>query len=63
MPSKSAAQARLMAGAAHDPAFAKKVGVPQKVAREFNQADKGTGIIHPKAKKKIAKNMAKRMKK
>lgn len=44
MPSKSASQARLMAGAAHDPAFAKKVGVPQKVAKEFNQADKGTGI-------------------
>jgi hypothetical protein len=34
-----------MAGAAHDPAFAKKVGVPQSVAREFNQADKGTGIM------------------
>jgi hypothetical protein len=30
-----------MAAAAHDPAFAKRVGVPQQVAREFNQADKG----------------------
>ncbi len=39
MPSKSPAQARLMAAAAHNPAFAKKVGVPQKVAREFNHAD------------------------
>lgn len=39
MPSKSPAQARLMAAAAHNPAFAKKVGVPQKVAKEFNQAD------------------------
>jgi hypothetical protein len=29
-----------MAAAAHDPKFAKKVGVPQGVAREFNQADK-----------------------
>lgn len=29
MPSKSSKQARMMAGAAHDPAFAKKVGVPQ----------------------------------
>ena len=45
MPSKSAAQARLMAAAAHDKAFAKKVGVPQSVAREFNQADKGGGLI------------------
>ena len=33
-----------MAAAAHDPKFAKKVGVPVKVAKEFNQADKGTGI-------------------
>jgi hypothetical protein len=48
MPSKSAKQARLMAGAAHDPAFAKKVGVPQKVAREFNQADAKTGILRKK---------------
>ena len=41
MPSKSPAQARMMAGAAHDPKFAKKVGVPVKVAKEYNQADKG----------------------
>lgn len=39
MPSKSSAQKRLMAAAAHNPAFAKKVGVPQKVAKEFNRAD------------------------
>ena len=45
MPSKSASQARLMAAAAHDPAFAKKVGVPVSVAREFNQADKGGGLL------------------
>lgn len=31
----------MMAAAAHDPEFAAKVGVPQQVAREFNQADKG----------------------
>jgi hypothetical protein len=48
MPSKSPAQARLMAGVAHDPAFAKKVGIPQSVGREFNQADKGTGILRKK---------------
>ena len=30
-----------MAAAAHNPAFAKKVGIPAKVAKEFNQADKG----------------------
>ena len=42
MPSKSAKQARTMAAAAHSKAFARKVGIPQKVAKEFNQADKGT---------------------
>lgn len=40
MPSKSAKQKRLMQAAAHDPAFAKKVGVPVSVAKEFNAADK-----------------------
>jgi hypothetical protein len=29
-----------MAAAAHNPAFAKKVGVPVKVAKEFNDSDK-----------------------
>ena len=41
MPSKSAKQARAMAAAAHNPQFAKKVGIPPKVAKEFNAADKG----------------------
>lgn len=40
MPSKSPAQARLMAAVAHNPDFAKKVGVPQSVGKEFNNADK-----------------------
>lgn len=39
MPSKSPAQARLMAAAAHNADFAKRAGVPQKVAKEFNKAD------------------------
>ncbi len=51
MPSKTKKQARLMAAAAHDPAFAKRVGVPQKVAKEFNEADAGTGILKGKRKK------------
>ena len=33
-----------MAAAAHDPKFAKKVGVPVSVAKEFNDADAGTNI-------------------
>ena len=48
MPSSTPKQARTMAAAAHNPAFAKKMGIPQKVAREFNQADKGTGIFKRK---------------
>ena len=41
MPSTSKAQRNFMAAAAHNPAFAKKAGVPVSVAKEFNQADKG----------------------
>ena len=41
MPSTSKKQAKFMAAAAHNPAFAKKVGVPVSVAKEFNAADKG----------------------
>ena len=38
--SVSKAQFRTMAGAAHNPEFARKVGISQDVAQEFNQADK-----------------------
>jgi hypothetical protein len=41
MPSVSKKQRNFMAAAAHSPAFAKKVGISQDVAKEFNQADKG----------------------
>ena len=34
-----------MAAAAHNPAFAKKVGIPTKVAKEFNQADNGKKFV------------------
>ncbi len=39
MPSKSPQQAKLMRAVAHDPKFAKKVGVPQSVGRDFVKAD------------------------
>ena len=39
--STSQAQFRTMAAAAHDPKFARKVGIKQSVAQEFNKADKG----------------------
>jgi len=38
-PSKSPKQARTMRAAAHNPQFAKKVGIPQNVARDFEAAD------------------------
>jgi hypothetical protein len=41
MPSKSKEQHNFMAAVANNPAFAKKVGVPQSVGKEFSNADKG----------------------
>ena len=41
MPSTSDKQRRFMAAAAHNPTFAQRAGIPQSVARDFNQADKG----------------------
>lgn len=40
MPSKSIKQHNFMAAIAHSPSFAKKVGVPQSVGKEFSNADK-----------------------
>ena len=65
MPSKSKAQRNLMAAAAHNPAFAKKVGVPMSVAKEFNEADKGKkfkggGMAKACATKSDAKMIAKK---
>ena len=48
MPSVSKKQARSMAAAAHDPKFAKKIGIPQGVAKDFNAADAKTGILRKK---------------
>jgi hypothetical protein len=39
MPSKTKKQARTMQAAKHNPAFAKRLGIPQKVAKEFVAAD------------------------
>ena len=41
MPSASKKQSSFMAAVAHNPAFAKKVGVSQSVGKDFNEADKG----------------------
>jgi len=39
MPSKSSSQHNLMAAVAHNPAFAKKTGIPSKVGKEFVKED------------------------
>jgi len=39
MPSKSLQQHKLMQAVAHNPQFAKKAGIPQKVGKEFAKAD------------------------
>ena len=41
MPSVSKKQHNFMEAIAHSPSFAKKVGVPQSVGKDFSTADKG----------------------
>ena len=41
MPATSLKQKRLMDAAAHSPAFAKKVGIPTSVAKDFSESSKG----------------------
>ena len=41
MPSTSKKQHNFMAAIANSPSFAKKVGVPQSVGKDFSEADKG----------------------
>lgn len=52
MPSHTPKQARTMRAAAHDPAFAKKVGIPSAVAREFVTADQAKAARNPPPKAK-----------
>jgi len=57
MPSVSKKQHNLMEAVAHNSAFAKKVGIPQKVGKDFAAADKGKtfkqgGTMKPVNKKK-----------
>jgi hypothetical protein len=44
MPSKSKSQNRLMQAVAHNPALAKKTGVPVTVAKEFTSAQHGKSV-------------------
>ena len=63
MPSSSPKQARTMRAAAHSPSFAKKIGIPQPVAREFVQADKGRKPKGTDMKSKPMMDMMKKPKK
>ena len=57
--STSEKQARTMAAAAHNPAFAKKLGIKSSVAKEFNKADTGTKQLSnamKHKKKKVKEN-------
>ena len=54
MPSTSKKQHNFMAAVANNPAFAKKVGVPQSVGKEFNNADKGKTFKQGGDMKKMA---------
>ena len=60
MPSTSKAQLRFMEAVKHSPKFAKKVGVPQSVGREFTGNEKDYSSL-PEKKKRISKSL-KRMK-
>ena len=57
MPSNSAKQARFMAACAHGAGYSSCP--PANVSKEFNEADKGTGIMksaaHQGGKRRIAK--------
>lgn len=51
MPSISDKQKKFMAAAAHNPEFAKKAGIEQSVAKEFNEADTAKSAKkHPRHK-------------
>ena len=55
MPAKSPAQKRLMDAAAHNPAFAKKAGIKQSVAKEFSKESKGMKFKKPRSRADLQK--------
>jgi hypothetical protein len=62
VPSVSRKQHNLMAMVAHDPAAAKRLGIPQSVGKEFTSADKGRkfsrGGEMAESKKMVGKEVA-----
>lgn len=57
MPAVSKKQERFMQAVAHNPAFAKKAGVPQSVGKEFTKA--GGGLMATKQKFPMGQAMGK----
>jgi hypothetical protein len=55
MPATSEKQKRFMDAAAHNPAFAKKAGVPVSVAKDFSKASKGVKFGGPKTRPDLQK--------
>lgn len=58
MPSKSEAQKRFMAAAAHNPEFAKKAGIDPDVAEEFHDKDKAEKKKLPEKIKETKESLA-----
>lgn len=54
MPAKSAKQERFMRAVAHSPSFAKKVGVPMSVGREFTKSEGGMAESKGMMKKEVS---------
>lgn len=52
MPSKTEKQRRTMSAVAHSPELGKKLGIPQKVAKDFAAADRKAGSPKGKASRK-----------
>jgi len=59
MPSKSKAPHNLMAMVANDPAAAKRLGIPQRVGRDYVEADKGRKFAQGGAMKESKAMMGK----
>lgn len=57
MPSTSWKQHVLMTAVEHSPSFAKKVGIPQSVGRDFAKADNKAGITKKPDKKRKSKKL------
>ena len=60
MPAKSEKQAKFMRAVAHSPSFAKKVGVPMSVGKEFSKAKGGEMKSESKAMVKKEVNFMKK---